>query len=330
VGLGVKILLGIAATFVLFRIFGLYSGYSYFLDVLVSGSGMDVMRAKPIAFVLSIISFALVPSALAFLFLGRGGWKFQSLAAVAGGMVFLWTYYIAEDVYFDRKTGESLRCYARTPAGIRYSSTCDYDPEFGIKYQKITPEVMFELKKSESGGAETLPVTSAHPIRKTLDVLAEDPLFASQDKANLELWKWVKAQKPRENVESVSAFLRTSWSPREDYVMYVEGVFVVRPYVIVSIAFYPLYNEDLSVKIDAYAAPEVRDKFAHTHVPVQMMLERTGFVDFWPPYVGSYRFHLNSREVKRMLLLVRSDTVEDFESGSVVVSRASSTFKRIR
>lgn len=317
--LGVKIILAVIATVILFRVFGLYSSYSYFLDVLVSGSGLDVMRAKPIAFILTMLSFALVPYALSYLVLGRGGWKLQILAACAGGIVFLWTYFVAENVYFDRKTGESLRCYARTPAGIRFSSTCDYDPEFGVKYQKITPELMHELRKGEQ-----YPPRSNEPISKIFQDIEENSLLTRISEKDKMLWVWYRSLPEYPNVVSRGEVVnRSDWfSKNESYQFYVERVHIARPYVLISVGFLPLWNYDINVRL-VRGIPDVRDKYQHSHIPLHVSLEGEGSFGCFLP---NCNFKLNSGEMKRMLFLVRPETVEDFFAGSVSVENVISTY----
>ena len=319
--LGVKIILAVIATVILFRVFGLYSSYSYFLHVLVSGSGVDVMRAKPFAFILTMLSFALVPYALSYLVLGRGGWKLQILAACAGGIVFLWTYFVAENVYFDRKTGESLRCYARTPAGIRFSSTCDYDPEFGVKYQKITPELMHELRKGEHH-----PPHSNEPISKIFQDIEENSLLTRISEKDKMLWVWYRSLRESPDIASVGGVVRDGprFGPDLSFHFYVERVHISQPYVLVSVGFSPWQNRDLTVRL-YNTIPDVRDKYQHSHTPVYISLEGKGSFEC-SSFTFSCGFDLNSGEIRRMLFLLRPESVDDFLAGSVYIRGEMSTY----
>lgn len=44
------------------------------------------------------------------------------------------------------------KCYLKTLEGFKFSSTCDFDPETGVQFQKMTPEVMEEYSFWKKNG----------------------------------------------------------------------------------------------------------------------------------------------------------------------------------
>jgi len=146
-----KLVLGALAALVLFRVLGLYGTYVFFEEYLYTRFGIDSGRLLPLAIVLTLASFWVLPVLISYMLFDRKQKSFYwalglLLLASASSVIF------SEYTNFDRDTGESTRCYARTLEGFKFSSRCDFDPVLGVKFQKITPEVMKDIKSWEKSG----------------------------------------------------------------------------------------------------------------------------------------------------------------------------------
>ncbi len=171
--LGLKMLVGAIAAFVVLRVFGLYLSYVYFLDWTISTLGFDSAASTFIAIVLTAVSFIALPSIIAFALFGVR--RNQVLTAlVVGGVLVFSASLISEDVYFDRKSGDATKCFAKTLEGFRFSRNCDYDPNLGVRYQKVTPEIAREIYFwKRHGKLEKMPVVEEG---KYFDPLAGDAI----------------------------------------------------------------------------------------------------------------------------------------------------------
>ncbi len=142
------------------RILFLNSLYVSFLDWISSGFGVDVALARPMAVFMTALSLLVFPWVTTYLLFGKGQARQRlTIATMIGSLVFLGgTYFITDNVYFDRSTGEYSRCYLKTLDGFKFSSKCDYDPEFGMKYEPITPAITKEIHLWEkSGNLQNIP-----------------------------------------------------------------------------------------------------------------------------------------------------------------------------
>lgn len=147
--------IGALALLVIARVLFLNSIYSFFLEWNSSDFGIDIAFARPIAVFMTALSLLIIPWIVTYLFFGQGKAKQKLIiATMIGSLVFIvGTYFITGNVYFDRSTGEYSRCYLKTLSGFKFSSTCDYDPEFGTKYEPITPDIINEILLWENSGS---------------------------------------------------------------------------------------------------------------------------------------------------------------------------------
>lgn len=133
------------AIYVLARLIAIPFGYGFFIDYLSSDFGLQDVYARPFAIALTALTVAVTPTLL-----------FAALFGYRAKQVFVWilgssiimataTYFFTGDVYFDRVTGKAQKCYAKTLEGFKFSSTCDFDPKLGVRFQKITSDVMKEI-----------------------------------------------------------------------------------------------------------------------------------------------------------------------------------------
>ena len=140
------------ATYALARLVAIPFGYEFFASHLSSDFGLENAYARPFAIVLTALAIAVTPPLLlATLF----GYRAKTVFSWILGLSVIFaasTYFFTSDVYFDRKTGKSQKCYAKTLEGFEFSSTCDFDPKFGVRFQKITSDVMKEIVFWEKNG----------------------------------------------------------------------------------------------------------------------------------------------------------------------------------
>lgn len=122
-----------------------YIGYDLALGYLWGNLGFDHIFAGPIALFLAIIVMAFGPTVLWYALYWKRKRELVVVAAIlSSGMLFS-AFFFARDAYFNRISGESMQCYAKTLEGFKFSSTCDFDSESGVQYQKVTPEVLEEI-----------------------------------------------------------------------------------------------------------------------------------------------------------------------------------------
>lgn len=110
---------------------------------LVNATGIDIWLARGIA-ALIVIPFIYIIT-LVF------SWKKSkrragiALLAITTAIICFGMFHISQDIYFSFKTGEAMKYYIITPQGeYKFSSSPGYDPVWGIKYTKVTPEVIEE------------------------------------------------------------------------------------------------------------------------------------------------------------------------------------------
>lgn len=134
------------------RLLAIPIAYGQILEMLSSHFGLETIFARPIALAATAIFVALFPTLIMNILFGYKA-RFILFAMVGGSAaVALATYFFTGDVYFDRSTGEPLKCYAKTLEGFKFSGTCDFDPKLGVRFQKITPDVTREIVFWEKHG----------------------------------------------------------------------------------------------------------------------------------------------------------------------------------
>lgn len=140
-----KFLAILLAVYVVARLIAVPFMYGLFVDYLSSAFGIDDVYARPFAITLTALAIAATPTLLlAILF----GYRAKTVFFTTLGLSIILaaaTYFFTDNVYFNRATGESQKCYAKTVEGFKFSSTCDFDPKIGVRFQKITPEVMKDV-----------------------------------------------------------------------------------------------------------------------------------------------------------------------------------------
>lgn len=141
------------AIYVIARLIAIPFGYGFFIDHLSSDFGLEETYARPFAIALTALAVAATPTLLlAILFGYRAQVTFVAILGVS--VIFaVATYFFTDDVYFDRVTGKAQKCYAKTLEGFKFSSTCDFDPKLGVRFQKIDSDVMKEIVFWQRNGA---------------------------------------------------------------------------------------------------------------------------------------------------------------------------------
>lgn len=128
-------------------------GYDFFVGLMSSDFGLENVYARPLAIALTAFAVAATPSLLLAIFFGYRAWSVFAAILGVSVMFAVATFFFTSDVYFDRVTGKSQKCYAKTLEGFKFSSTCDFDPKLGVRFQKIDSDVMKEIVFWQRNGA---------------------------------------------------------------------------------------------------------------------------------------------------------------------------------
>lgn len=128
----------------LLRVLTIGFGYNLFIDLSMSLLGLDLAYARPVAVLLTLASLTVVPWIAWYILFGRKKTEVKATAFLVACALAVAAYF-SGDVLFDRTTGEAQKCYAKTTQGFKFSSVCDYDPELGVRFHEITPEVAKEI-----------------------------------------------------------------------------------------------------------------------------------------------------------------------------------------
>ena len=166
---------GALVVLVLMKLLFFYSTYSFFFRKGLTLFGFDVAITRAFAVFFTVGSLMIMPWIISFLLFGRRKMELSLVMAVSCVAFSLGTYYITRDVYFDRDTGKPVKCFAKTLDGFKFSSVCDYDPRFGIKYEPISDSISKELYFWEKHGK--LQSTPRVQIGKYFDSLTGDPII---------------------------------------------------------------------------------------------------------------------------------------------------------
>lgn len=164
-----------------------YSIYSFFLQQISSVFGLDAILARPAAVVTTAATLIVLPWLTSFLLFGRK--KKQVL--IAGSIVLaVWTlslYYGTDNVFFDRNTGKPAKYYIKTLAGFKFSSTDDFDPQFGIKYKPIDAQTVQEYYLWKKTGKMQVPTVQPG---KYFDIITGEPIvwYADRPDGSIELF----------------------------------------------------------------------------------------------------------------------------------------------
>lgn len=133
------------AIYVIARLIAIPFGYGFLVGHLSSDFGLEETYARPFAVALTALVVAATPTILLAIFFGYRA-QFVFVATLTACVTFaVAAYFFTSDVYFDRVTGTSQKCYAKTLEGFKFSSTCDFDPKLGVRFQEITSEVVKEI-----------------------------------------------------------------------------------------------------------------------------------------------------------------------------------------
>jgi hypothetical protein len=166
--------IGTIAILVILKFMFLYSTYSFFFSKGLTVFGLDSMIARAFAVFFTVGSLMITPWIISFLLFGRRKMELALVLAVSCVAFSLGTYYITHGVYFNRADGQPVKCFAKTLDGFKFSSVCDYDPGFGIKYEPISDVVAKEIYFWEkSGKLKSVPQVQ---IGKYFDSLTGDPI----------------------------------------------------------------------------------------------------------------------------------------------------------
>jgi hypothetical protein len=121
-----------------------YLGYEMALGYLWGTLGFDKIFAKPIALFVAVLALAFGPTVLWYALYWKRKRELVMVGAIVSVTLLLGAFFTARDVFADRISGVYTKCYLKTLEGFKFSSTCDFDPETGVQFQKMTPEVMEE------------------------------------------------------------------------------------------------------------------------------------------------------------------------------------------
>ena len=121
--------------------------YNYTVTTIVSMTGLSQWLVKGIVIIVLIPLLWVIPNTV------RGNYKKQAKAAgmLYFGVFFLSIYFMSKDIYFSHSGNETLKWYALTPEGVKFSDTPGRDPVYGITLKPVTPEVIRKLKLLQKG-----------------------------------------------------------------------------------------------------------------------------------------------------------------------------------
>lgn len=142
----------VLGVYLLVRIVAAPIVYTYLIENLSSHFGVETIYVYPFAIGLTALIMGALPMLIGASFFGYNAEKATLILFVASLAFALLTYFFTKDVYFDRDTGEPRKCYAMTQEGVKYSSTCGYDPKLGIRFQPITHQKAKELDVLKKNG----------------------------------------------------------------------------------------------------------------------------------------------------------------------------------
>lgn len=153
IGIGLIILMA------LMKIWLLQSIYTFFVNQVSSALGLDMMLAKFLGAFLTVVALLALPTIASFVFFGRKKKEFLIACTVIFALWFAGLFYITRSpIYFDRTSGEAAKYYIKTMNKFKTSSSPDYDPETGLKYKPITPEIAKEIELwAETGKVGNMP-----------------------------------------------------------------------------------------------------------------------------------------------------------------------------
>jgi signal transduction histidine kinase len=161
---------GLIIFMALMKIWFLHSIYAFFVAKVSSSLGVDMMWAKLLAASLTVVALLAIPAIVSFLFLGRNKREFLIACTVIFVLWFGSLFYVTQStIYFDRASGNPAKYYIKTMNEFKTSSAPDYDPETGLKYQPITPEIAKEMEMwAATGKVENMPAIANGKYFSTL------------------------------------------------------------------------------------------------------------------------------------------------------------------
>jgi hypothetical protein len=141
------VLVFLVPTFILLKSFKVFSLYSTIEKSLIQTIGISQWLAK------GILLIAFIP----FIILPKWFFSFRKTKRRAARAIFtLYTagyylamYFLTQNIYFAHGTGEAIKYYAVTPEGYRFFDSPGYDSKYGIKLEKVTPDIarVYEMTK---------------------------------------------------------------------------------------------------------------------------------------------------------------------------------------
>jgi len=157
----------------LLKIIFVHSAYNFFSRVFASNLGFDAIAAKLCAIFLALFTVLLLPSAAAFMLFNKKRKKLLIAIAIIFVVCYIVLYFGTSEVFFDRQSGKVVKYYIKTLKGFKFSSSEDIDPQFGIKYKPITPEVQKEYYLWQKTGRMN---TNQVVLGKYFDMLTGEPI----------------------------------------------------------------------------------------------------------------------------------------------------------
>ena len=141
------------------KIWFLHSIYAFFVDKASASLGVDMMWAKLLAALFTVVALLVLPTITSFLFLGRKKRDFLIACSVIFVLWFGGLFYITKSpIYFDRASGVPAKYYIKTMNKFKTSTAPDYDPETGLRYQTIKSEAAKEMEMwAATGKVENMP-----------------------------------------------------------------------------------------------------------------------------------------------------------------------------
>jgi len=168
--------LGLFVALAVLKVLFLYSVYYFFFEKTAGILGLDAIFSRLLAVLATGLLLLSLPTIASFVFLGKKRKEVLIGSAVALTAFSCLLYFGSENVFFDRSASEvrATQYYVKTMNGFKFSSAPDIDPQFGIRYQPVTPEIVKEiLAWRKLGTYEKMPVVQPG---KYFDMLSGNPI----------------------------------------------------------------------------------------------------------------------------------------------------------
>jgi hypothetical protein len=136
--------LGVLLALAVLKVWFMFAVYDFFFAQTALTFGLDSIFTRLLAVLATCLLFLALPSIIPFVFGGKKRKEVLLGAAVAFAAFSCLLYFGNRNVYFSRVGTEvkPIKFFIKTMEGFKFSSAADFDPQLGLQYEAVTPEVM--------------------------------------------------------------------------------------------------------------------------------------------------------------------------------------------